>query len=205
VGVTNYYSVDGEIYGERAGTGARTDYQRDALGSVTGTTDSAGAVVNTYRHKPYGSQLAKTGTGPDPKFLWVGTIGARETGLAHSSHYIRARHYAQEEGNWTTVDPLWPREPAYGYVNSSPANFIDPQGLQGSELQDPGIVNRPGPPPPWFPTGRPSGPTIIIDRPGSGIRDPGIRPMPSYPGGPVGPSGYPVIYLPPAHPLVGWL
>ena len=38
--VTNYYSVNGQIIGEAA-NGVRTDYLMDALGSVTGTVNSA--------------------------------------------------------------------------------------------------------------------------------------------------------------------
>jgi hypothetical protein len=63
--VTNYHTVQGRILGEST-SGVRTDYLTDALGSVTATVNSAQAVVNTYRYKPYGEQLAKTGSGTDP-------------------------------------------------------------------------------------------------------------------------------------------
>ena len=49
--VTNYHTVNGRVIGETTG-GVRTDYMRDALGSVTGTT-VAGVVQNTYRYQPY--------------------------------------------------------------------------------------------------------------------------------------------------------
>ena len=70
MGVTTYYSVGGEIIGERSG-GVRTDYLRDALGSVTATkrTDRS-TLSNTYRYKPYGERLAKTGGDPDPRFQY---------------------------------------------------------------------------------------------------------------------------------------
>ena len=55
----------------------KNHYLTDALGSVTATVTGAGVVENTYRYKPYGEQLAKTGTGSDPKFLWVGRWGYR--------------------------------------------------------------------------------------------------------------------------------
>ena len=76
--VTNYYSINGQIIGE-ATNGVRTDYLMDALGSVTGTVNSACQVVNTYRYKPYGALLSKTGTGADPAFGWVGTQGYKQT------------------------------------------------------------------------------------------------------------------------------
>jgi len=129
MGVTNYYSIGGEIIGERAGTGARTDYLRDALGSVTGTTDSSGAVVNTYRYKPYGAELARTGVGADPKYRWVGTAGYRASGLSHISHYIGLRHYAYPEGRWTTLEPIAFVAANYLYSLNNPTTIIDPTGL----------------------------------------------------------------------------
>ena len=123
-----YYSVAGEIIAEETG-GVRTDYITDALGSIVGTVDSSQAVVNTYRYKPYGSLLAKTGTGPDPRLLWTGTTGSRTTNLNRADQYNQARHLGVKEGSWTTTDPLWPEELAYGYVKGNPTNRIDPDGL----------------------------------------------------------------------------
>ena len=70
--VTNYYTVNGSII-EESTNGVRTDYLMDALGSVTGTVNSSAQVINTYRYKPFGDLLSKTGTGADPAFGWVGT------------------------------------------------------------------------------------------------------------------------------------
>ena len=72
--VTTYYSVGGEIMAERSGS-TRTDYTRDALGSVIGTKRVSGIInqpglTNTYRYKPYGERLSKTGNAPDPRFQW---------------------------------------------------------------------------------------------------------------------------------------
>ena len=62
---TTYYdNVNGRLRGQVT-AGVRTGYLTDALGSVTATVQAA-AVVNTYRYKPYGTQLAKTGAGADP-------------------------------------------------------------------------------------------------------------------------------------------
>ena len=44
------------------------------------------------------------------------------------SHYVRARHYSNVTGGWSTVDPLWPDESAYGYVSGRPTRWIDPTG-----------------------------------------------------------------------------
>ena len=125
MGVVNYYGTDGEILGDSASG----DYMRDALGSVTGTTSPTNATVqNSYRYKPYGEKLSKTGASTDPKFQWVGTVGYRQTAISHSASYVRARHYAKEEARWTTVDPIWPTQKAFGYVNGKPIHSVDPSG-----------------------------------------------------------------------------
>jgi len=43
--------------------------------------------------------------------------------------YVRARYYLANVGRWLTVDPLWPGQKSYGYVNSSPNRAVDPSGL----------------------------------------------------------------------------
>ena len=125
--VTNYYTVDGEIIGERTGSNT-INYATDALGSVTGTL-VGGQLQNTYAYKPYGALLAKTGTGADPKMGWVGTRGYRGTGRRQSDAYVRARHYGTTTGRWTTADPLWPVLMRYSYVHGSPVSLGDRSGL----------------------------------------------------------------------------
>lgn len=130
--VTNYYSIGGEIVGERTAGATRIDYLTDALGSVTSTVNQSAQVANTYRFKPYGSQLAKTGSAPDPKFTWVGTEGYRQTGNQYSESYVLVRHYAETLGQWNTIDPIgadgrdWN---LYRYVSSSPSQWMDSSGL----------------------------------------------------------------------------
>src|SRR5580700_2929376 len=91
--VTNYHTVDGEIIGETTAGSPRVDYLTDALGSVTATVNQSAQVVNTYRYKPFGAQLAKTGTGSDPAFGWVGEYGYRPTTNKFSDFYVVFRHY----------------------------------------------------------------------------------------------------------------
>ncbi len=88
-----YYTVDGRIIGESTG-GVRTDYVHDAQGNVVATTDETGAVVNTYRYKPFGNLLATTGAGADPRFLWNGAQGTMATGMSVPSHYAPGGWYA---------------------------------------------------------------------------------------------------------------
>lgn len=130
--VTNYYTVNGEILGEKTTGSSRIDYLTDALGSVTATVNQSAQIVNTYRYKPYGKQLSKSGAGADPKFQWVGTQGYRQTGRSYSDVYVRARHYDTGAGRWTTKDPIGLSSKdlnSYAYVNSSPNLWIDPTGL----------------------------------------------------------------------------
>jgi RHS repeat-associated protein len=138
MGVTSYYSFGGEIIGEETG-GVRRDYLTDALGSVTATVTGAGVVENTYRYKPYGEQLAKTGAGSDPKFLWNGKWGYQKK---NNLVYVRSRTFNNSTANWITVDLFWPSERAYGYVESNPIIFFDYYGNQATPSPRP--PHRPG-------------------------------------------------------------
>jgi RHS repeat-associated protein len=120
-----FYSVGGRVLGERTPTGGRADYATDALGSVTAVVDTTGDTPVPVRYSPYGLQ-----GGFGSSFQWVGSWGYRQTNRAFSSHYVRARHYASPLGQWTSVDPLWPSERAYGYVGCMPTSSVDPTGYQ---------------------------------------------------------------------------
>jgi RHS repeat-associated protein len=126
MGVTSYYSFGGEILGEETG-GVRRDYLTDALGSVTATVTDAGVVENTYRYKPYGETLAKTGTGSDPKFLWNGKWGYRNF-TNNADSYVRHRHYFNNKSVWSSVDSFWPDIKPYQYAFSNPTIYIDSSG-----------------------------------------------------------------------------
>ena len=152
--VTNYYTVNGQIIGEKTTGGSRVDYLTDALGSVTATVDQNAAVVNTYRYKPYGAQLAKTGVGADPSLRWVGAHGYRQTGKEFAGSYVRARTYSRQTGTWSTKVPgqggenfndyssakqsgTWrtkvpgqAREHPYVYSSANPTSMVDPSGLR---------------------------------------------------------------------------
>jgi len=130
--VTNYLTANGEIIGESTG-GVRTDYLTDALGSVTGTVDQSASVVNTYRYKPYGELLAKTGTGSDPVFGWVGSAGYAQTGRKYAEVYVRARHYSSTNARWTSKDPIGQGGGDlnfYRYVGNRPVGRTDSSGLK---------------------------------------------------------------------------
>ena len=124
---TNYLMVNGMKIGH-VKDGVRTDYLTDALGSVTATKNQSQQIVNTYRYKPYGKLLAKTGSGDDPRYLWTGNTGSRVTQTRNVNQYNVARHYANSPAVWTSVDPLWPEEWAYRYVYNRPTMELDPLG-----------------------------------------------------------------------------
>ena len=128
--VANYVTIDGMLIGEYT-NGVMRNYGTGALGSVV-TTSLNGVPENTYRYKPYGGLLAKTGTAADPSFLWNRGSGYRATALADASHYVRRQHHASVQGRWTTVDRMWPLEPEYVYVHASPVLLADPSG-RGSD------------------------------------------------------------------------
>src|SRR5579872_4725125 len=127
-----YYTVDGEIRGEKATGGQRVHYLTDALGNVTATVNQSGQVVNTYKYKPYGALLQKTGSGSDPSFQWVGSQGYRQTGKKYSDVYVRARHYETLNGRWTSKDPIGFRGGdwnLYRYAVDCPIQLADGSGL----------------------------------------------------------------------------
>jgi len=130
-----YLSVDGEIFGEVT-NGVVNFYDRDALGSVVAIEDGAGNTVSTIEYKPFGDVRTYTGENPlaaPRRFLWCGTHGYRfnERYAQYTSHYVRARHYSSLQGMWSTIDPLYPTERAYGYVENRVTVRIDPSGMQG--------------------------------------------------------------------------
>lgn len=129
---TNYYTVNGHIIGEST-DGVHTDYLTDALGNVSGTVNSAGALINTYSYKPSGALLAKTGVGADPRFKHVGAHGIATSTRKYAEEYMRRRHYSHTTGAFTTRDPI-ASGPEFGmpyiYVKQNPTTLIDPSGLR---------------------------------------------------------------------------
>lgn len=126
---TYYHTVNGRIRGQST-AGVRTDYLTDALGSVVATVNSSAQVVNTYRYKPYGERLAKTGVGADPRFLWSGNSGSRTDSTAGAERYSRARHFGTMQAQWGAVDRYWPSQPPYAFCKGDPIRWLDPSGHQ---------------------------------------------------------------------------
>jgi hypothetical protein len=128
-----FYTMNSQMMAYDEG-GVTKDFLTDHLGSITAEIDQTQARTYDTRYSAYGRNNWSTGTGCG--FGWVGTYGYRETGLFHMSHYVRARHYSYVTGNWSTVDPLWPREPSYDYVAGRAPAEIDLLGTSpGGELK----------------------------------------------------------------------
>ncbi len=56
-------------------------------------------------------------------------VSYSETSRSWSELYVRARHFALIPASWTTLDPMWPRQSAYGYVRGRATAIVDPKGL----------------------------------------------------------------------------
>ncbi|MCB8933078.1 MAG: hypothetical protein H6534_06500, partial [Chthonomonadaceae bacterium] len=83
--------------------------------------------TDSFTYWPYGETRTSSGSTPT-KYKFVGTLGCREQ--ADGGIYMRARVEDPEDGRWMTVDPLWPGEPPFAYVSSSPISRLDPSGLR---------------------------------------------------------------------------
>ncbi|MBL8048930.1 MAG: hypothetical protein JNJ45_09645 [Chthonomonas sp.] len=120
-----YIVVDGRVYWD-----SRTgDYMVDALGSVTGIMSSSAKQTQDYRYAPYGRiLLSHEGGGPPLVYRYVGSLGVRSTVVRYLENHMRARIFSTTTSQFTTRDPLWPEELAYGYVNGNPVTWIDPSG-----------------------------------------------------------------------------
>lgn len=137
---TSYYSVYGRVLGHR-NSGGRTDYLSDALGNVVATIDNTGGQHNSYRYKPYGRTLAKVGSAPDSRYLWVGSWGYSTSSAAFSEVYVRARHFSNRAGQFTTVDKLGGLN-QYSYVNGRVMTWSDPSGHVPVEAVFIAFINR---------------------------------------------------------------
>ena len=126
-----YTTVDGQVLCENRG-GVKTLFMPDTLGNVIETRNmDTGAQTSSTTYWPYGEVRTQTGTNPSP-FGLCGVWGYYTQ--AGQPTYVRARHYRPNLGRWQTVDPIWPLENPYEYVNGTPTSLIDPNGLQSTAI-----------------------------------------------------------------------
>ncbi len=141
--VTNYDTVNGKIRtkwtGERPGSQA---VFHDPLGSVVGIYEDGWLKADRVYDASGETRAEWNDVGT---FGWVGGHGYRETRREWVSHYVRARHYSYMTGGWTSVDPLWPSEMAYGYVAGRVLSSFD---FSGTDILPSGSSWQPAPIPP---------------------------------------------------------
>ena len=120
----------GRLIGERRPDG-RYYYLFDGLGSITGLTNSTGALVRTYRYEPYGTQRETTGTGPQAALRFASGYL-----MPGGVYHFGQRYMSPATGRWTQQDPL--DQPSdlregnrYIYAGDDPVNLVDPAGLVG--------------------------------------------------------------------------
>ncbi len=124
-----YTNFGGMLVQEDRGGSVRT-YAHDEMGNTSYLLDDT-SVTDSYEYSPYG-QISHTGSAVTP-FTFIGALGYFATGWSMLTSYVRARWYSSVSGQWGSVDPLWPRESAYGYVDGKPVQEADPTGY-GSNL-----------------------------------------------------------------------
>jgi hypothetical protein len=105
------------------------DFVPDASGKVVGAYQGDYMYANAA-YDGFGNVLDSWNMSTFTNFTWGGGYGYRQTGLAYSSVYVRARHYSNMDAAWTTIDPLWPYEMPYGYVNGRVPGGVDYWGMQ---------------------------------------------------------------------------
>ena len=149
-GSASYYTraVDGTPLAQRTGTD-REYYIQDALGSITRTTDAAGATQATYAYDPDGNTTSTTGSSTNP-LRYAGGYQT-PTGLYHYGQ----RYYDPTDARWTQPDPLDQASDLregnpYPYASADPINNADPSGewvglaLRGAYAVGKAVVTRVG-------------------------------------------------------------
>jgi len=127
----------------------------DWLGTTRMITDMNAANAESCLNLPFGDGRNCSGSAYHP-IQFTGLINDSETSLDHT----RFRQYSATQGHWITPDPagLGAVDPAnpqswnrYGYVLNNPMAFIDPSGLDCSQ-----VIGSDGA---WVPGCDPSSPT----------------------------------------------
>ncbi len=134
----SYTNFGGRIVHENR-NGTEREYVGDPLGSTVALRDSNLNVTDTWEYWPYGEVAARSGTNPTP-FTFIGMLGYYKD-ILDKLMYVRARYLRADLGRWMTVDPLWPMQKAYAYVENKPNIATDRHGLAtGAEEATAGVL-----------------------------------------------------------------
>jgi RHS repeat-associated protein len=125
--VTVRYTNIGGMTVKENRDGVKRGYVPDPQGNTIALVDENGAITDEWEYSVYGEVESHTGSSETP-FTWNGAHGyyTDPTGLT----YVRARYYNAPNGQWQTMDPLWPSAEAYIYARNSPVVVVDPSGLR---------------------------------------------------------------------------
>jgi RHS repeat-associated protein len=121
-------------------------YHFNHLGTTLFLTDAAGGVTDSYGYAPYGEMIKHYGPSDQP-FTYVGEQGVRQESAAGLYH-MRARYYDARAGAFLSRDPAWPwvgnpkASNPYQYAGQNPLSFIDPSGLDYTQVNGMKLANN---------------------------------------------------------------
>lgn len=100
----------------------------DERGSVIARLGSTGSVSTINRYDEYGAPAS----GNSGRFQYTGQAWLAEA----AAYHYRARTYLPQVGRFLQPDPIgyWAGANLYAYVGADPVNFVDPSGLQLTEV-----------------------------------------------------------------------
>jgi len=121
-----YVTINGVLV-EEGRSAIVTTYVPDTLGSVIKTIDEAGNVTSNVTYWPFGEVSTSDGNNPSPwRFCETWGYYAELNGRL----YVRARGLASDHCRWLSLDPVWPEEQPYAYVNNDPLDSLDFTGTR---------------------------------------------------------------------------
>jgi RHS repeat-associated protein len=103
----------------------------DQVGSLRVVTDANHNIVKEITYDTFGNILQDTNQNLNIPFGFAGGLQDQDTNLVHFGY----REYDPQTGKWTAKDPIdfeGGDANLYGYVESNPVNFVDPEGLASS-------------------------------------------------------------------------